>query len=75
VWFNAEVLRQGVERFSFGFGRPSLSFETTVKVNGVTIFDRVEQGELSYGDVGVIAHWAKGRFDNLSITDAPRRPR
>jgi hypothetical protein len=44
-----------------------------VKVNGVTIFDRVPQGELSFGDVGVISHWAKSRFDNLSVVDAPRR--
>jgi hypothetical protein len=46
---------------------------TTVRVNGVTIFDRVPQGELSFGDVGVVTHRAKGRFDNLSVTDAPRR--
>ena len=73
VWFNVEVLRQSQERLSFGFGVALLSFDTTVKVNGVTIFDRVPQGELSYGDVGVVTHWARGRFDNLSVTDAPRR--
>lgn len=70
VWFNVEVLRQS----ELVRGDPGVSFDTTVKVNGVTIFDRVRQGELSYGDVGVITRWARGRFDNLSVTDAPRRP-
>ena len=74
VWFNVEVLRQSEAGLSLGFGAAKLSFDTTVKVNGVTVFDRVPQTELSYGDVGVITHWAKGRFDNLSVTDAPRRP-
>jgi hypothetical protein len=57
--FNVEVLRQGVN--------------TTVKVNGVKVFDRVPQGELPFGDVGVVAHWTKGRFDNWSVRDAPPR--
>lgn len=59
TFFNVQVLRQGVN--------------TTVKVNGVTVFDKVPQGELSFGDVGVIAQWSKGRFDNWSIRDAPLR--
>jgi hypothetical protein len=46
---------------------------TTVKVNGVTVFDRVPQGQQSKGDVGVVAHWAKARFDNLTIADRPER--
>jgi hypothetical protein len=68
VWFNVEVLRQ-----TELFGEAAQSLQTTVRVNGVTIFDRVPQGELPYGDVGVVAHWARSRFDNLSVTDAPRR--
>jgi hypothetical protein len=73
TWCNVEVLRQSEEAANHSF--PALpSFYTTVKVNGVTIFDRVEQGELSYGDVGVVANWSKARFDNLLVTDAPRRP-
>lgn len=59
VWFDVDVLRQGTT--------------TTVKVNGTTIFDKVPQVQPSNGDVGVIAHWAKARFDNLTITDRPLR--
>lgn len=59
VSFDVEVLRQGVN--------------TTVKVNGRTVFDRVPQGELPFGDVGVVSHWSKARFDNLTVTDAPVR--
>jgi hypothetical protein len=59
VWFDVEVLRQGLD--------------TTVKVNGATIFNKVPQSELSFGDVGVVAHWAKAWFDNLSVADAPPR--
>jgi hypothetical protein len=59
TWFDVELLRQGTT--------------TTVKVNGVTVFDRVPQGQQSKGDVGVVAHWAKARFDNLTIADRPER--
>lgn len=59
AWFEVELLRQQVS--------------TTVRVNGVTIFDQVPQNDLPFGDVGVVTHWAKGRFDDLSVTDAPRR--
>jgi hypothetical protein len=59
VWFDVEVLHQGTS--------------TTVKVNGNTVFDRVPQGELPFGDVGVVSHWSKARFDNLTVTDAPLR--
>jgi hypothetical protein len=59
VFFDVEVLRQGVN--------------TTVKVNGATVFDRVPQGELPAGDVGVVSHWSRARFDNLTVTDAPIR--
>jgi hypothetical protein len=59
VWFDVEVRRQGVN--------------TTVKVNGNTVFDRIPQGELPFGDVGVVSHWSRARFDNLSVSDAPLR--
>jgi hypothetical protein len=59
TWFDVELLRQGVN--------------TTVKVNGSIVFDRVPQGELPAGDVGVVSHWSKARFDNLTVTDAPLR--
>jgi hypothetical protein len=59
VWFDVEVLRKGVN--------------TTVKVNGSILFDKVPQAELGHGDVGIVTHWAKGRFDDLSVRDAPGR--
>lgn len=59
TWFDVELLRQGVN--------------TTVKVNGATVFDRVPQGELPAGDLGVVSHWSRARFDNLTVTDAPLR--
>lgn len=59
TWFDVEVLRKGTT--------------TTVKVNGATIFDRVEQGKLGTGKVGAVTHWSKGQFDNLIIRDDPPR--
>jgi hypothetical protein len=58
VWFDVEIVRRNIT--------------TTVKVNGTTIFDRVPQGELGYGEVGVVTHWSKARFDDLSI-ESPLR--
>jgi hypothetical protein len=59
TWFDVELLRAGTT--------------TTVKVNGTTIFDRVPQAQQSKGAVGVVAHWAKARFDDLRIADRPTR--
>jgi hypothetical protein len=59
TWFDVEVLRQGTT--------------TTVNVNGATIFNRVRQAQPTFGDVGVVTHWAKARFDDLTIADAPVR--
>jgi hypothetical protein len=60
TWFDVELLRQGTN--------------TTVKVNGATIFDKVPQTPPSWkGDVGVISHWSKAKFDDLTITDRPLR--
>jgi hypothetical protein len=59
VWFNVQILRRGTT--------------TTVKVNGTTIFDNVQQGELGAGNVGVVTHWSKGRFDNVVVRDDPVR--
>jgi hypothetical protein len=59
VWFDVAVLRRGTT--------------TTVKVNGTTIFNNVQQGELGTGKVGVVTHWSKGRFDNVAVRDDPLR--
>lgn len=53
VFFNVEVVRSGVG--------------TTVLLNGNPIFDNVAQGELGAGDVGVVTHWSRGRFDDLNV--------
>ena len=59
TWFDVEVLRQGAT--------------TTVKVNGAAIFNKVKQAQPTFGDVGVVTHWARAHFDDLAITDAPVR--
>jgi hypothetical protein len=55
TWFDVEVVRSEVF--------------TTIKVNGSTIVPFLAQGELKGGTIGVITHWAQGRFDNLSLTE------
>lgn len=55
AWFDVQVLRQGTS--------------TTVKLNGTTLFNKVPQAELGHGDVGVIAHWSKARFDDLEVRE------
>jgi hypothetical protein len=58
VWFDVEVSR------SRGY--------TSVKVNGQMVFDQVPQAELGPGSVGVVSHWAKARFDELSAAEYVR---
>jgi hypothetical protein len=70
TWFDVELIRSSLDTML-----THSSINTTVKVNGRTIFSRVPQGQFGFGRVGVITHWARGRFDNLSIkpllTQAP----
>ncbi|HKS54086.1 MAG TPA: hypothetical protein VJS12_02305 [Steroidobacteraceae bacterium] len=56
TWFDVEVVRRG--------------FSTSVKVNGTTLINNVTQAQLGPGRVGVITHWSKGRFDDLSVVAA-----
>lgn len=58
TWFNVELTRSGPD--------------TTVKANGVTLFNHVPQGQLPSGSFGLVTHWAKARFDNLSLSPLPR---
>lgn len=44
---------------------------TTVKVNGVTVFDQVSQPDAGGADFGLVAHWANANFDDISITEVP----
>ena len=55
VWFDVDVIRSGTS--------------TTVKVNGVTVFDNVVQNELGAGNIALITTFADGRFDNVAFTD------
>lgn len=57
TWFDVEVMRRGIS--------------TSVKVNGTTVIGNVTQGQLGPGRVGVITHWSKGGFDNLSVVARP----
>ena len=60
TWFNVQVVRV---------------FQSTgIQINGVTVIRNLQQGELQSGTVGVITHWTRGHFDNVSLTDRPDRP-
>jgi hypothetical protein len=56
VWLDVDVVRSGLS--------------TKVLVNGNTIFDDVTQGELGAGDVGVVTHWSRGKFDDLNVEES-----
>jgi hypothetical protein len=60
TWFDVQVIRNGVF--------------TDVKLNGATVVQLLPQGELRGGSVGVITHWARGRFDNVSLESRVGRP-
>lgn len=53
TWFDVQLIRSGIF--------------TTIKVNGVTIARDVPQADLPTGRIGVVTHWAPGRFDDLSL--------
>jgi hypothetical protein len=59
VWFRVEVARRGPF--------------ATVKVNGQPVFQNVPTAQLdnplNTGIVGVISHWAPGRFDDLRLEE------
>jgi hypothetical protein len=59
VWFNVELARRGPF--------------ANVKVNGQPVFQNVPAAQLDSplndGIVGVISHWAPGRFDDLRIEE------
>ena len=57
VGFDVEILRKGTT--------------ATVTVNGKPTFQNVQVGQLGGGLLGVVSHWAKGRFDNLSTKEVP----
>lgn len=60
TWFDVQVIRHGVF--------------TDVKLNGTTVVQLLRQGELRGGNIGVITHWTRGRFDNVSLEPHVARP-
>jgi hypothetical protein len=60
TWFDVQVIRTDIR--------------TTVKVNGVTLVDSEFQGELQGGSIGVVTHWSKGRFGDVTLMPDPTRP-
>jgi hypothetical protein len=47
---------------------------TTVKVNGVTVFNEVPQPDAGGAYLGLVAHWAKANFDDIFVTELPAAP-
>jgi hypothetical protein len=58
-WIPVEIIRRGVL--------------TTVKANGVTLFNDIPLGQLGGGAFGFITRAAIARFDDLYITEYPLR--
>lgn len=56
-WFDVQLIQSDLQ--------------TTVKVNGVTVFDQVSQPDAGGADFGLVAHWANANFDDISITEVP----
>jgi hypothetical protein len=57
VWFNVQLIQRDLH--------------TTVRVNGVTVFNNVSQPDLGDHRLGLVTHWADAEFDDLSIRDIP----
>jgi hypothetical protein len=55
TWFDVRLIRSG----------PYVS----VEVNDTVIAQLIRQGSLTGGSIGVVAHWAKARFDNVSLSE------
>ena len=60
TWFDVQLIRD--------------SASTMVKVNGATVIAIAFQGELPGGVLGVVSHWSKGHFDNITLSARPGRP-
>lgn len=56
-WFDAELIQIGQR--------------TTVKVNGVVVFNNVLQPDGSGGQLGFVAHWTNASIDNVSLSQIP----
>jgi uncharacterized membrane protein len=56
-WFDAQLIQ--------------IDDHTTVKVNGVTVFDSVPQPDARGGKLGFVAHWTNASVDDVSFTQIP----
>jgi uncharacterized membrane protein len=56
-WFDAQLIQQG-ER-------------TTVKVNGITVFDKILQPDAGGGQLGFVAHWTNASVDDVLFAQIP----
>jgi hypothetical protein len=59
-WFDVQLIQR--------------QLRTTVKVNGVTVFNEVPQPDAGGAPLGLVAHWAKANFDNIFVTELPPAP-
>jgi hypothetical protein len=60
TWFDVDVIRNGIF--------------TTVKLNGETVLENEPQGDLPGGSIGLVTHWTRGRFDDVSVTERVLSP-
>jgi hypothetical protein len=60
-WFDVQLIQRVVQR----------QLRTTVKVNGVTVFNEVPQPDAGGAQFGLVAHWAIANFDDISVTEVP----
>jgi hypothetical protein len=54
TWFNVQVIRRGTR--------------ITITINGTAFVEGLLQGELR-GRAGVVSHWSKGHFDDMTVTE------
>lgn len=64
----------GGQHRSFGVQLIQRQLRTTVKVNGVTVFNEVPQPDAGGARLGLVAHWAKANFDDIFVTELPAAP-
>lgn len=59
-WFRVQLIQR--------------QLRTTVKVNGVTVFNEVPQPDAGGAHLGLVAHWTKANFDDIFVTELPPAP-
>jgi hypothetical protein len=59
-WFDVQLIQR--------------QLRTTVKVNGVTVFNEVPQPDAGGAHLGLVAHWTKANFDDIFVTELPAAP-